>query len=50
MEVPSGVFSQPSKIQPFTLPDGKTLPGGGAERTAPGNVDIPARILDTLEY
>jgi RHS repeat-associated protein len=50
MEVPSGVFSRPSKVQPFTLPNGKTLPGGGAERTAPGNADIPARILDTLEY
>ncbi|MGQ0593543.1 MAG: RHS repeat-associated core domain-containing protein, partial [Gammaproteobacteria bacterium] len=50
MEVPSGVFSRPSKVEPFTLPNGKTLPGGGAERTAPGNADIPARILDTLEY
>jgi RHS repeat-associated protein len=50
MEVPSGVFSRPSKIEPFTLPNGKTLPGGGTERTAPGKADIPARILDTLEY
>lgn len=45
LEVPSGTFTPPSKVQPFTFPDGRVLPGGGLERTAPGNLDIPVRII-----
>ena len=45
LEVPSGVFSSPSKVAPKY-----NVPGGGMERTAPGNVDVPARVLDVLEY
>jgi len=26
------------------------MPGGGMERTAPGALDIPTRVLDVLEY
>ena len=45
LEVPSGVFASPSKVLQNT-----DVPGGGMERTAPGNVDVPARVLDVLEY
>ena len=45
LEVPTDTFSPPSTVQPFDLPSGRTLPGGGLERTAPGNIDIPVRIL-----
>jgi hypothetical protein len=50
LEVPQGIFSSPSKVRPYTLPSGKTLPGGGMERIAPGNVDVPVRIINVLEY
>jgi hypothetical protein len=43
MEVPAGQFSPPSTVQPYELPGGGVLPGGGTERTASGNV--PARVL-----
>lgn len=45
MEVPTGMFSKPSKIEPYA-----NMPGGGMERTAPGNLDIPATIrrIDNL--
>ena len=36
LEVPSGMFSNPSKVAPKF-----NMPGGGMERTAPGNVDVP---------
>ncbi|MCP4543951.1 MAG: hypothetical protein GY832_43100 [Chloroflexi bacterium] len=45
LEVPSGTFSSPSTVRPFDLPGGRTLPGGGLERVAPGNLDIPVRII-----
>ena len=45
LEVPSNVFSSPSKVAPKYQ-----MPGGGMERTAPGGVDIPARVLDVLKY
>jgi RHS repeat-associated protein len=45
MEVPSGVFSPPSKVAPNF-----GMPGGGIERTAPGDLDIPVKILGVLEY
>ncbi|MFH0343774.1 MAG: RHS repeat domain-containing protein [Chromatiales bacterium] len=45
LEVPSGVFSKPTKVGP-----GYNMPGGGMERTAPGKVDIPARVVDVLEH
>ena len=45
LEVPAGTFSRPSTVRPFELPGGGTLPGGGLERVAPGNIDIPVRII-----
>ena len=51
LEVPSGTFSPPSTVQPYRIPGtNQVLPGGGLERTAPGNIDIPARIIDVLDY
>lgn len=38
LEVPGGVLSQPSRVDPAFK-----MPGGGMERTATGN--IPVRIL-----
>jgi RHS repeat-associated protein len=43
MEVPTGRFSAPSRVQPLKLDGGGVLPGGGMERTATGR--IPVRIL-----
>jgi hypothetical protein len=43
MEVPSGRFSAPSRVQPLY-----NMSGGGMERTATGN--IPVRIVDVLQY
>lgn len=43
LEVPSGKFSQASRVQPLQIPGGGRLPGGGVERTATGNV--PVRII-----
>jgi RHS repeat-associated protein len=54
LEVPAGVFTNPSKIAPLDLFDRTTgaylgtLPGGGMERMATGN--IPVRILGVWEY
>ncbi|MBI4212249.1 MAG: hypothetical protein HY540_06390, partial [Deltaproteobacteria bacterium] len=48
LEVPRGVFSSPSRVQPFTHPQGGTLPGGGTERTAVGNISV--RVLMWWEY
>jgi len=45
LEVPGGVFSPPARVRPNF-----NMPGGGMERTAPGELDIPARVLDVLEY
>jgi len=42
LEVPRGVFSSPSKVK-----SANRMPGGGLERTAPGNLDIPAKIIRT---
>ena len=39
MEVPKGVINSPSKVEPRFR-----MPGGGFERTAPGNIDVPATI------
>lgn len=39
LDVPKGVFSSPSKVQPSF-----NMPGGGFERIAPGNLDIPVMI------
>lgn len=39
LEVPKGVFSQPSRVDPAF-----NMPGGGMERTATGN--IPVKILE----
>ena len=50
LEVPKGVFSAPTRVKPYTLPNGQVLPGGGMERIAPGNMDIPARLINILEY
>lgn len=43
LEVPSGRFSPPSRVQPNF-----NMPGGGMERTATG--DLPVRILRVDEY
>ena len=40
LAVPKGIFSSPSKVKPDFR-----MPGGGLERTAPGNLNIPARII-----
>lgn len=51
LEVPQGTFSPPSTVQPYRIPGtNQVLPGGGLERTAPGNIDIPARVIDVLDY
>lgn len=39
MDVPSGVFSSPTKVKPDS-----NMPGGGTERKAPGHLDIPVTI------
>ena len=50
LEVPKGVFSAPTKVQPYTLPNGQVLPGGGMERIAPGNIDVPVRVISIFDY
>jgi hypothetical protein len=40
MAVPKGVFSSPRRVRPHY-----GMRGGGLERTAPGAIDIPARIV-----
>ena len=51
LEVPRGVFSDPSRVPPFQKPETRyVLPGGGMQRTAPGELDIPARVIDVLDY
>jgi len=49
-EVPKGVFSAPTRVQPYTLPNGQVLPGGGMERIAPGGIDVPVRVINILDY
>ena len=39
LDVPKGVFSSPTKV-----PRKYGMPGGGLERIAPGNLNIPVRI------
>ena len=39
LDVPKGVFSSPTKVQPKNR-----MLGGGLERTAPGNLNIPVTI------
>ncbi|MBK7926306.1 MAG: RHS repeat-associated core domain-containing protein [Bryobacterales bacterium] len=48
LEVPSGAFSAPTRVQPLPRPGGGTLPGGGIERTATGH--IPARVVRVKKY
>ena len=43
MEVPDGVFSAPSTVAPYRLPNGTVLQGGGTERTAVG--EVPVRVI-----
>ena len=50
LEVPKGVFSAPTRVQPYTLPNGQVLSGGGMERIAPGTIDVPARVINILDY
>ncbi|MEM9280994.1 MAG: DUF6531 domain-containing protein [Verrucomicrobiota bacterium] len=51
LEVPRGAFSPPTTVRPYRIPGtNQVLPGGGLERTAPGNLDIPVRIIDVLDY
>ena len=45
LEVPKGVFSQPSKVAPKN-----NMPGGGMERTAPGSLDVPSKIRGVHEF
>jgi RHS repeat-associated protein len=45
LEVPKGVFSSPSKVSPKY-----GMPGGGMERTAPGDINIPAKIRGVDEF
>jgi RHS repeat-associated protein len=45
LEVPKGVFSSPSKVAPK-----HNMPGGGKERTAPGEFNIPAKVRGVHEY
>ncbi len=45
LEVPKGSFSASAKVQPKF-----GMPGGGMERTAPGNVNIPAKIRRVKEF
>jgi hypothetical protein len=47
LEVPAGRFSAPTRVQPLEVAPGKTLPGGGMERSATGQV--PARVLTVDE-
>ena len=49
-EFPKGVFSAPTRVQPYTLPNGQVLPGGGMERIAPGAIDVPVRVINILDY
>jgi len=42
MEVPAGKFSPPSKVAPLVENGRVTMPGGGMEREATGN--IPATV------
>jgi hypothetical protein len=48
LEVPSGTFSAPSRVQPAPHPRGGVLPGGGMERTATGQV--PAKVVRVKKY
>jgi hypothetical protein len=48
LEVPSGTFSTPSRVQPLPRPGGGTLPGGGMERTATG--PVPAKVIRVKKY
>jgi hypothetical protein len=48
MEVPEGVFSSPSTVAPYHLPNGAVLRGGGTERTAVGEVAVRVIKVDDL--
>ena len=48
LEVEKGRFSSPTRVGPLDLGNGRTLPGGGMERTTTGHV--PAKILRVDEY
>ena len=50
LEVPSRTFSSPTQVRPFRLDNGETLPGGGLEMIAPGNIDIPVRIIRVDDF
>jgi RHS repeat-associated protein len=45
LDVPAGVFSTPTTVTPDF-----NMPGGGLERIAPGSLDIPANVVNVLEY
>jgi len=48
LQVPSGRFSAPSRVQPLQLPGGRRLPGGGMERSATGNIPVRITRVDPL--
>jgi hypothetical protein len=48
LEVPRGVFSPPSRIEPLQLPNGRVLSGGGTERSAVGEVRVRVIKVEDL--
>lgn len=40
MEVPQGVFSEPSIVDPYVTTTGEEMPGGGIQRTGEGPIPI----------
>ena len=49
MQVPKGSFSSPTKVESVKLPNGGTLPGGGMERTASGNIPVQINKVKELK-
>lgn len=47
LEVPAGRFSQPTRVAPLIENGRVTMPGGGMERTAVG--DVPTRVIRVYE-
>lgn len=47
LEVPAGRFSQPTRVAPLIEKGRVTMPGGGMERTAVG--DVPTRVIKVVE-